>query len=109
MPSIAGIGRISGELFTYAEDGRVTCEPTVMCCHCGGSWIPKKGSGRRRGICLLCNGYTCGCPECDACVPMEQMLENIESGKPLDHRPIRAVGGFSPSDRISEGGVILGA
>lgn len=105
MPSIAGIGRISGELITTSAEGKVTHEPTIMCSHCGKSWVPKKGSGRRRGVCLLCNGYTCGAPGCDACVPMEQMLENFEAGRPLDYRPIRAAGGF---EAVSGGGVLLG-
>jgi len=94
MQSFAGIGRISGELITTAENGQVTHLPTKMCAHCGKSWIPVQGSGIRRGVCLRCYGYTCGDPGCDACVPMEQMIENMEAGRPLDYRPIRAVGGF---------------
>lgn len=109
MPSFAGIGRISGELITTPEEGKVVTEPTVMCAHCGRNWIPRKGSGIRRGVCLCCYGYTCGAPECDQCVPLELQIENMEAGRPLDYRPIRAVGGYAPPDNVSAGGIILGA
>jgi hypothetical protein len=60
---------------------------TLQCCHCGGHWIPQPGSGRVRGFCQNCNGFVCG-PGCAACVPAEQLLENIEKGRPLDFKPI---------------------
>ena len=42
---------------------------TVMCCHCGTHWIPKRGSGTRRGYCLKCMDLTCGNPACIDCKP----------------------------------------
>lgn len=62
---------------------------TLQCVHCGGHWVPRPGSGIERGFCTRCNGPVCG-RGCAECVPAEQMLENIEQGRPLDFRPIRA-------------------
>lgn len=61
---------------------------TLQCVHCGGHWIPRPGSGTVRGFCMNCNGPICG-PGCAACIPTEQLLENIEAGRPLDFKPIR--------------------
>lgn len=81
--------------------------PTQQCVHCGGHF-PKKPaeklvgelytaedakrmqeSGKTmRGWCRNCNGPVCG-PGCAACVHVEQMLENIEAGRPLDYKPIK--------------------
>ncbi len=88
------------------EAGHVTiCDPgsdrpllsigTTACVHCGGHFsTPRfgaspadKGSRVGRGFCQKCNGYICG-PGCLECVPEEQMLENMENGKPLDYYPI---------------------
>jgi hypothetical protein len=60
---------------------------TLQCVHCGGHWVPQPGSGRVRGFCQNCMGPVCG-PGCAACVPTEQLLENIEKGRPLDFRPV---------------------
>lgn len=60
---------------------------TLSCCHCGGQWIPRPGSGVVRGFCQNCNGFVCG-PGCAACVPVEQYLENMEKGRPDTFRPI---------------------
>lgn len=62
---------------------------TLQCAHCGGHWVPQPGSGRIRGFCQRCCGPVCG-PGCAACVPLEQLLENYEQGRPLDYRPIVA-------------------
>jgi hypothetical protein len=69
------------------RDGE-THRPTHSCCHCGYTWVWRKGSGKKRGVCLLCNGHTCGKPECDRCVPLEQWIENVESGRPEDYKPV---------------------
>jgi len=74
---------------------RVIERDTLQCVHCGAHFVIQPGSGNRRGFCLCCNGPTCGRPECDVCVPTEQKLENIEAGRPIDHRTPRvAVGGL---------------
>lgn len=62
---------------------------TVQCVHCGGHFVRRPGSGTVRGFCMNCNGFVCG-PGCEACVPTEQLLENIEAGRPLAFRPILA-------------------
>ena len=85
---------------TDRETGRESITDFVQCVHCGRSWQFVAGSGRERGYCLACDGITCG-PGCiagDACVPKELMLENMEAGRPLNYRPIKA----------SVGGVLLG-
>jgi hypothetical protein len=66
--------------------------PTLQCGHCGGHWVPEPGSGRVRGWCLNCCRPVCG-PGCEKCVPLEQMLENIEKGRPWDFKPVVSTGG----------------
>ncbi len=52
---------------------------TVMCSHCGMHWTPEPGSGRDRGWCMSCSGFTCGKEHCEThCVPTERMIERIE-------------------------------
>jgi len=51
---------------------------TLQCCHCGGHWIPIRGSGRQRGFCTNCMAPHCGRRECWPCVPAEKKLEKIE-------------------------------
>lgn len=62
---------------------------TIMCCHCGRHWVPRPGSGTVRGFCSRCNAFFCG-PDCMECIPVEQLLENIEAGRPLDFKPVRS-------------------
>lgn len=54
---------------------------TLQCVHCGTMWIPVKGSGKKRGFCMKCHGVTCGCKECDTCMPFEKKLDMYEKGK----------------------------
>ena len=69
-------------------DGKETAQ-TLKCCHCGFQWVVVRGSGRVRGWCSMCNSVTCG-PKCSGkCVPEEQMLENIEQGRPADFMPVQ--------------------
>ncbi len=58
---------------------------TLRCCHCGGHFpaSPTKG----RGWCRNCAGPICGAG-CLACVHWEQLLENLEAGRPLDFKPV---------------------
>jgi hypothetical protein len=86
----APTGLRSGVLLTIPHDGGpVVQSDTVQCCHCGATWVFAPGSGRRRGRCGPCGGLTCGplCPARGSCVPMEQMLDNWEHGRPDDFRP----------------------
>lgn len=75
---------------TPYEGGPVVQTDIVQCCHCSRVWVWVPGSGRRRGFCMRCNGITCGSHTCDACVPFEQQLDNMECGRPVDFRPIVA-------------------
>jgi hypothetical protein len=60
-------------------DGRTVAD-TVQCCHCGGHFIPIKGSGVKRGFCTYCGKPTCG-ESCSRCLPFEQWLKLVESKK----------------------------
>ncbi len=42
---------------------------TLMCPHCGGHFVSRKGSGHRRTFCMKCMAVTCGKPACDPCRP----------------------------------------
>lgn len=53
---------------------------TKQCCHCGGHFIMKKGSGKLRGYCMKCHEITCGKIECCKCIPFEKKLELVEFG-----------------------------
>lgn len=75
--------RPSGEMTRTGPFGEVKSNATLTCCHCQATWIVKKGSGIKRGFCQNCMGYTCGNPTCEACVPAERQIENIEAGRPL--------------------------
>lgn len=82
------LNRASGYFEATGLDGSFQSGETRQCCHCGGTWEYKPGSGNRRGYCPRCDGFTCGHPACGVCVPTEQLLENYEHGRPLDYRPI---------------------
>lgn len=60
---------------------------TLQCVHCGGHFPHRPGSGITRGFCMNCNGPVCG-KSCAKCVPEEQLLENIEKGRPEDFKPV---------------------
>ena len=66
----------------------------ITCCHCGRSWVYHRGSGRRRGWCMNCNSVTCGSNACDVCVPVRQLLDNMEAGMLFEEarkfRPVKA-------------------
>jgi hypothetical protein len=50
------------------------------CCHCGQHFVMVKGSGKRRGFCMSCGGFTCGGPHCSrGCTPFMKRLERYEA------------------------------
>lgn len=54
---------------------------TLQCVHCGAHFLSIRGSGKKRGWCMLCNGVTCSRKKCLLdCVPFEKQLE-ISEGK----------------------------
>ena len=75
-----------GFIETYDRNDRLVNKDTLQCVHCGGHWEVNPGSGKLRGFCLRCNGPFCG-PGCANCVPTEQLLENMEQGRPHDFTP----------------------
>ena len=72
---------------------------TAQCCHCGGHFPIKPGSGIVRGFCFQCNGPICG-PSCVECVPTEQLLDNYEKGRPENYRPIVSKPWIDPTGDI---------
>lgn len=79
--------RPHGYMVSTGPDGEIVEADTLQCVHCGCHFAVEPGSGKIRGYCGSCNGPTCG-PKCQACVPVDQLLENIEQGRSLDFRPI---------------------
>lgn len=98
-------------VLTPLEGGPVQEMDLCQCCHCQTIFVYVRGSGNIRGSCMRCgtNGIaaiTCGAPECDVCVPAEQLIENMGAGMPFHearaYRPIKASVPRSP------GGILLG-
>lgn len=73
-----------GEIIITGPDIGRQMIGTTCCVHCGSHFIP----GKHVGFCHKCNGHYCG-PQCQECIPMEQMIENIERGLPLNYKPVR--------------------
>ena len=66
--------------FLLVDGKEAAC--TLRCVHCGGHWMPVKGSGIKRGWCTRCSGHVCG-PTCPAavygsCVPHDVYLLFLE-------------------------------
>jgi hypothetical protein len=55
---------------------------TLMCPHCGGHFVSRKGSGHRRTFCMKCMAVTCGHAACDPCKPFVAEL-GISQGREL--------------------------
>lgn len=72
----------SGHVEISGPFGELRRGDTLKCTHCQFSWIVSSGSGKVRGFCSNCAGYTCGKPECGPCVHFERRLENLEAGRP---------------------------
>lgn len=82
--------KYSGELITTPHGGdKAIRQGTLSCVHCQQTWVHQPGSGKIRGFCTRCNGPICSAECAEKCVPLEQMIENIEHGRELDYRPIR--------------------
>lgn len=75
--------RAAGHYFAMGPWGELSEGQTLQCCHCQYTWTLVKGSGRERGWCGRCMGYTCGNPVCGECVPAERRAENVEAGRPV--------------------------
>ncbi len=58
---------------------------TKMCCHCGQHFEVKRGSGKIRGKCFMCdstgNKWTCGSPQCDVHMSIEKRFDLYEKGR----------------------------
>jgi len=97
LPAPRAAPKLAGHVIVTFDDGAEFTYDTVQCCHCFKHWRWVVGSGRKRGWCDRCSGFTCGCQRCDVCVPKEQWLENSEAGLAPElrrtFRPTR-VGGF---------------
>lgn len=91
----ASVKKPSGVLITTPEEGGPEVQvDTVQCVHCGRHWVWERAvleaMKGELGFCQRCGGITCGAA-CQACVPQEQQLENIEAGRPdwRTYRPIK--------------------
>jgi len=69
------INRQDGYTVSNDPELGVSEQKTVMCVHCGMHYVVRPGSGKVRGVCLMCYGPTCGRVGCDPCVPLEKGLE----------------------------------
>lgn len=69
-------------------DGNQTAS-TIQCCHCGNHYIPKPGSGIRRGFCTKCMRPTCGSAKCHICMPFEKQLDLMENIHGMDKHNIK--------------------
>jgi len=76
-PLSTGSRRSNG---AFLVDG-VQVADTMQCVHGGEHFPYVRGSGTERSFCLKCNGITCGHPMHSECVPFEQRLLDVESGK----------------------------
>jgi hypothetical protein len=62
-----------GQIIIVGE-GPVVEHDTKQCCHCGGHFIIRRGSGVRRGWCTRCQGVTCGGERCWECRPHAKLV-----------------------------------
>lgn len=71
-------------VFSSIEDDGKAEIATLKCVHCGGHFPldPKT-----KHWCARCAGYVCSAGCVDA-VPEQQMLENIEKGRPENWQPV---------------------
>jgi hypothetical protein len=56
-------------------DGPTVEYDTLQCCHCGGHFIVRPGSGTRRGFCMRCKAVTCGGVNCWECKPYQKLID----------------------------------
>ena len=94
----ASVRRPSGLLITTPDDGGAETQlDTVRCVHCGRHHVYLQAVLQAirggLGFCPRCNGITCG-EKCEACVPAEQQLENMEAGRRdwRTYRPTKVAG-----------------
>jgi hypothetical protein len=61
--------RPAGHIIIVGDGPKIEAD-TLQCVHCGKHWVVVRGSGRRRGFCMRCNGVTCGAHDCETrCEP----------------------------------------
>lgn len=65
---------------------------TRQCVHCGAHWVHIVGSKIVRGWCGPCGGFVCSAKCLKKCVPIEAQLDNVEAGRPVNHRKITTAG-----------------
>ncbi len=70
--------RPMGNVTITQPSGSVIEHDTSQCCHCGGHFVMKAGSGTQRGFCTRCHEVTCGSATCNPCIPFEEQLRILE-------------------------------
>lgn len=60
---------------TVVGDGPLVEADTRQCCHCGGHFAVRLGSGVTRGYCMRCNAVTCGHEACWECRPYQKIVD----------------------------------
>lgn len=67
-----------------APGGKIEYD-TFWCCHHGGHFEKELGKGPP-AFCMMCMKPTCGMPECDDCITLEERLLAMEGKKILWRR-----------------------
>lgn len=81
-----------------ARTDRFVEEFTVQCVHCNAHVHVAPGRTKGMGYCRNCMGWVCS-GACQACVPWEARLENLEAGRPeLTPPKLLVVGGWEDTD-----------
>ncbi len=90
--------RPNSVIIEFLPNGKEIHTDMVRCVHCQRheKWV--EGSHKKHGWCNPCGGMTCGTKKCDLCVNYEQVLDNIEAGRPTRYQPIQKV---SPRNRFT--------
>lgn len=91
----------AGVIIITDPDLGVIEHSTRQCCHCQKTWKHVPGSGRIYGWCDNCKGLVCG-PGCEECVPVEQMIENIEEGRDPKFRKTTSASIYIPRSDVND-------
>lgn len=72
--------KYAGEVEYIGLDGKSTVRGIKQCCHCGGHWVVRPGSGNHRGFCTNCMGDICSDHCAKRCHSYEAKMEAMRKG-----------------------------